>query len=433
MKVTLENGKDNVVNMEIVVPAKDATDAYNRAVSNIAQHINIDGFRRGKAPRAIVEKHVGTERIKMEAIESIAGRMIHQAVEENKLDIVAQPSITSYSFELGQDLVLKVEVETRPEVTLGEYKGLNLKIDDSPIPDDAEQKSIDGLLRQHSTLETVTGRPSNETDTAVIDFDGYVNGEKIVGGEGKNYSLDLGNSNFIPGFAEQIVGKNAGDEFEINVTFPKDYHDEKLKGQAAVFKIKLHEIKERKTPELNDEFAKKVGPFKTVDDLKADVKKYLESQRERTNKQNIENEIFKNVIDSAKVDIPQSMIDREVESLKADYKQRLAYQGVDWDALVKAQGGVDKLDETLKEDAINRIKNSLVIDKIAKVENLKLEAKDVEQKFAQLATMYGMQQQDVLKQIGKSPEMLGSISQQALNDKVRDYLIANNNVEIVSK
>ena len=433
MKVTLKNGKDNVVDMEIVIPAKDATEAYNRAVNNIAQHINIDGFRRGKAPKAIVEKHVGTERIKMEAIESIAGRTIHQAVEENNLDIVAQPSITSYKYELGEDLILNVEVETRPEVTLGEYKGLNLKIDDAPIPEDAEQKSIDGLLRQHSVLETVTGRPSNDTDTAVIDFDGYVNGEKIVGGEGKNYSLDLGNSNFIPGFAEQIVGKNAGDEFEINVTFPKDYHDEKLKGQNAVFKIKLHEIKERKIPELNDEFAKKVGPFKNVDELRADVKKYLESQRERTNKQNTENEIFKNVIDSSKVDIPQSMIDREMESLKADYKQRLAYQGVDWDTLVKAQGGVAKLDETLREDAINRIKNSLVIDKIAKVENLKLEAKDVEQKFAQLATMYGMQQQDVLKEIGKSPEMLGSISQQALNDKVRDYLIANNNVEIISK
>ena len=433
MKVTLKDGKDNIVNLEIVIPAKEAADAYNRAVSNIAQHINIDGFRRGKAPRAIVEKHVGTERIKMEAIENMAGKVIHQAVGENKLDIVAQPSITSYKFELGEDLVLNVEVETRPEVTLGEYKGLNLKVKDSPIPDDAEQKSIDGLLKQHSTLETVTGRPAGATDTAVIDFDGYVNGEKIIGGEGKNYSLDLGNSNFIPGFAEQIVGKNVGEEFEINVTFPKEYHDEKLKGQPAVFKIKLHEIKERKTPELNDEFAKKVGPFKNVEELKADVRKYLESQRERTNKQNTENEILKSVIDAAKVNIPQSMINREMESLKADYKQRLAYQGVDWDTLVKAQGGVDKLDETLREDAVNRIKNSLVIDKIAKVENLKLEAKDVEQKFAQLATMYGMQQQDVLKQIGKSPEMLGSISQQALNDKVRDYLMANNNVEIVSK
>ena len=431
MKVTLKNGKDNVIDLEIVIPAKEAADAYSKAVSKIAQYVNIDGFRKGKAPRPIVEKHVGVERIKMEAIESLAPRMISKAIEENKLDVITHPSITSYDFEGGKDLKVTVQVETRPEVTLGEYKGLNVKVEDAPVAADAEQKSIDNLLNQHASLEVVD-RAASATDTAVIDFDGYANGEKIVGGEGKNYPLDLGNSSFIPGFAEQIVGHSAGEEFEIFVTFPAEYHDEKLKGQPATFKIKVNEVKERKLPELNDEFAQKVGPFKTVEDLKADVKKFLETQRERTVKQNSENEIFKAVITAAKVDIPKSMIDREVESLKADYKQRLAYQGINWDDLVKAQGGVDHLDETLTEDATNRIKNSLVIDKIAKEENIRLEPKDLEQKFAELATMYGMQQQDVLKQLGQSPEMLGSISQQALNDKVRDYLVANNKVEVVA-
>ena len=432
MKVTLKNGKDNVVDLDIVIPAKEAAEAYNRAVNKISQYVNIDGFRKGKAPRAIVEKHVGTERNKVEAIESLMPKTISAAIEENKLDVITQPSITSYDFEVGKDLTVTVKVETRPEVTLGEYKGLNLKVEDSPIAEDAEQKSIDNLLKQHATFELVVDRPASDKDTVVIDFEGYSNGEKIVGGEGKNYSLDLGNSNFIPGFAEQIVGKSVNDEFEINVKFPEEYHDEKLKGQPATFKIKIHEVKERVLPELNDAFAQKVGPFKTVDDLKADVKKYLETQRERTNKQNSENEIFKTVIDAAKVDIPQSMIDREVESLKNDYTQRLAYQGINWDALVKAQGGEDHLLETLKEDATHRIKNSLVIDKIAKTENIKLEQKDIEKKFAELATMYGMQQQDILKQLGHNPEMLGSLSQQALNDKVRDFLVSNNNVELVA-
>ena len=432
MKVTLKNGKDNVVDLDIVIPAKEAAEAYNRAVNKISQYVNIDGFRKGKAPRAIVEKHVGTERIKVEAIESLMPKTISAAIEENKLDVITQPSVTSYDFEVGKDLKLCVEVETRPEVTLGDYKGLNLKVEDSPIAEDAEQKSIDNLLKQHATFELVVDRPASDKDTVVIDFEGYSDGEKIVGGEGKNYSLDLGNSNFIPGFAEQIVGKSVNDEFEINVKFPDEYHDEKLKGQPATFKIKIHEVKERVLPELNDAFAQKVGPFKTVDDLKADVKKYLESQRERTNKQNSENEIFKTVIEASKVDIPQSMIDREVESLKADYTQRLAYQGINWDALVKAQGGEDHLLETLKEDAVNRIKNSLVIDKIAKSENIKLEQKDLEKKFAELAAMYGMQQQDVLKQLGQNPSMLGSLSQQALNDKVRDFLVSNNTVELVA-
>ena len=202
-----------------------------------------------------------------------------------------------------------------------------------------------------------------------------------------------------------------------------------MKGQPATFKIKINEIKEKKLPELNDEFAQKVGPFKTVDELKADIQKYLESQRERTNKQNSENEVFKTVIDSAKVEIPQSMIDREANSLREEYKQRLAAQGINWDALVKSQGE-DQLLKNLNEDALVRIKNSLVIDKIAKEENIKLEQKDIETKFAQLGAAYGLKPQDLIKQIGQNPEVLASISQQAMNDKVRDFLMENNKVEI---
>lgn len=431
MDVTLKKENDNVVMLDITVPAQDAANAYNQAVFRISQHIDIPGFRKGKAPRPIVEKHIGVERIKIEAIENLAPQVISKAITDNNLDVIAQPAIQSYNFETGSDLKMTIKVETRPEVTLGAYKDLNLTVEDSPIAEDAEQKSLDGLLKQHSTLETVSNRAANNSDIAVIDFDGYVNGEKIAGGEGKNYSLDLGNSNFIPGFAEQIVGKNTGDEFEINVTFPEEYHDEKLKGQPAVFKIKLHEIKERKMPELNDEFAQKVGSFKTVDDLKADIRSFLEQQRETQNRQKSENEVFKNIIEASKVDLPESMILREVESLKNDYKQRLAYQGLNWESVVKVEGE-DKLAETLREDAVMRLKNTLVIDKIAKVENIQLEAKDLEQKFAELATAYGIDQKDVIKQIGNSPEVLGSLSQQALNDKVRDYLMSNNKVEIVA-
>lgn len=429
MKVTLEKEKENVVKLDITIPAKDATEAYNKAVQRISQYVNIDGFRKGKAPRAVVERHVGTERIKQEAIESLMPKAINQAVVDNNLDIIAQPYITNYNFNIGEDLTVTAKAELRPEVTLGQYKDLTLEIKDTPIEADAMQKSIDNLLNQHSTQEIVIDRPTKETDIAVIDFDGYANGEKIQGGEAKNYPLDLAHSNFIPGFAEQLVGKNLNDEFEIKVTFPENYHDEKLKGQPATFKIKINEIKEKKLPELNDEFAQKVGPFKTVDELKADIQKYLESQRERTNKQNSENEVFKTVIDSAKVEIPQSMVDREANSLREEYKQRLAAQGINWEALVKSQGE-DQLLKNLNEDALVRIKNSLVIDKIAKEENIKLEQKDIETKFAQLGAAYGLKPQDLIKQIGQNPEVLASISQQAMNDKVRDFLMENNKVEI---
>ena len=429
MKVTLEKEKENVVKLDITIPAKDAVDAYNKAVNTISRYVNIDGFRKGKAPRAVVERHVGTERIKQEAIENLMPKAINQAVVDNNLDLVAQPYITNYNFNIGEDLTVTAKAELRPEVTLGQYKGLTLEVKDSPVEEDAMQKSIDRLLEQHSTQETVIDRPTKETDIAVIDFEGTANGEKIVGGDAKNYPLDLAHSNFIPGFAEQLVGKNLNDEFDIKVNFPEDYHDEKLKGQPATFKIKINEIKEKKLPELNDEFAQKVGNFKTVDDLKADVQQYLESQRERTNKINSENEVFKAVIDGAKVDIPQSMIDREANSLREEYKQRLAAQGIDWDALVKAQGE-DQLLKNLDEDALVRIKNSLVIDKIAKEESIKLEQKDLEAKFAQLGAAYGLKPQDLIKQLGQNPEILASISQQAMNDKVREFLMENNKVEI---
>ena len=429
MKVTLEKEKENVVKLDITIPAKDAVDAYNKAVSTISKYVNIDGFRKGKAPRAVVERHVGTERIKQEAIENLMPKAINQAVVDNNLDLIAQPYITNYNFNIGEDLTVTAKAELRPEVTLGQYKGLTLEVKDSPVEEDAMQKSIDRLLEQHSTQETVIDRPTKDTDIAVIDFEGTANGEKIQGGDAKNYPLDLAHSNFIPGFAEQLVGKNLNDEFDIKVTFPEDYHDEKLKGQPATFKIKINEIKEKKLPELNDEFAQKVGSFKSVDELKADIQNYLNSQRERTNKMNAENEVFKAVIDGAKVDIPQSMVDREANSLKQEYTQRLAAQGINWEALVKAQGE-DQLLKNLSEDALVRIKNSLVIDKIAKDENIKLEQKDLEAKFAQLGAAYGLQPQDLIKQLGQNPELLASISQQAMNDKVKDFLMENNKVEI---
>lgn len=430
MKFTVEKENENVYKLDITIPAKDAARAYDEAVKRIAQYVNVDGFRRGKAPRAVVERQVGTERIKHEAMDAIMPKAIAEAVKENNLDVITQPYITKFDFTVGQDLTVEVKVETRPEVVLGEYKDLEVEVESAKVADDAFDKAMQNILNQYATQELVVDRPAKDTDIAVIDFEGTVNGEKIQGGDAKNYPLDLAHSNFIPGFAEQIAGKNIGDEFDINVTFPEEYHDEKLKGQPAVFKIKLNEIKERKVPELNDEFAQKVGPFKTVDDLKADIQKYLDNQKENTNRVNSENAVFAKVIDAASVEIPQSMIDREAESLTNDYKQRLQAQGLSWESLEKTQGAAS-LTDTIKEDAKVRIKNSLVIDKIAKVENIKLEPQDLQKKFAQLEAAYGMSQADLMKQLGKNPEVFASLSQQALNDKVRDFLMEKNSVKFI--
>lgn len=432
MKVTLEKEQNNVVKLNIEIPAKDASDEYNKAVKKVSAYVNIPGFRKGKAPRNLVEKHVGVDSIKHEALESLLPKAFQDAIVKNELDIVSQPYVESYDFNVGEDLKVVAKVELRPEVTLGEYKNLKVEAEDYTIPDDAFDKALNGLLQQNSTLEVVTDRATKDTDVVVIDFDGSANGEKIQGGAAENYTLDLANSNFIPGFAEQLVGKKLGEEFDISVEFPKEYHEPKLAGQPAVFKIKINEIKEKVLPELNDEFAQKASQFKTVAELKEDIQKYLDSTREKENKKNANNAIFEKVLESVKVDIQDSMIDREAHSLLEEYKQRLAAQGFEWKKAIEAQGEETVL-ASLKEEALVRIKNSLVIDKIAKEENIKVVPEDLDKKLQELGAAYHMNRGDLMKQIGQNPEILNSLSQQALNEKVNQFLDANNTVEFKAK
>lgn len=428
MKVSLENENENMIKLDITIPAQEAIDAYNQAAKTISLYVNIDGFRKGKAPRAVVERHVGVEKIKLEALEKLLPKVLNKAIIENKLDVITQPRITSYNFNIGEDLKIVAQAELRPEVTLSQYKDLTVQVQDAVISADASDKAIESLLNRYSTLQLVTNRAVNASDTVIIDFEGFANGVKIKGGESKNYALDLEHSNFITGFAEQIVGHNLNEEFDINVTFPEDYHDETLKGSPAVFKIKIHEIKERITPELNDEFAQKTGNFNTVDELKADVQKYLEKQREQTNKKNFENELFKTIVDASSVDISQNMIDREAAVLTEDYKKRLEAQGLTWEKIIKAQGE-EEVATNIKKDAAVRIKNSLVIDKIAKEENLKLNPSDMEKQIYELSAVYGINPKEFIKKFAKSKEFFALISQHAMNDKVKSFLAANNKVE----
>ncbi len=429
METTLTNVKDNLVKITFTIPAAEATSAYNTAASKISQYINVDGFRKGKAPRAVVERHVGVDRIREEALESLLPKYIGQAIYDNKLDVITQPAVTDYKFESGKDVEVTFQVETRPEVKLGAFKDLDVKVEIPAKDDNAFDKALNGFLAQHASYELVLDRPSSATDTVVFDFDGTCNGEAIQGGSAKSYTLDLGNSNFIPGFAEQLVGHNIKDEFDIQVTFPEDYHDEKLKGQPATFAIKLNEIKQKVLPELTDDFVKSASKFQTVDELKADINDYIEKQRENIKKMNAENAVFKAVIDDSSVEIPQSMIDREVSSLKEEYRQRMAYQGIDWDNFVKSQG--DDFESSLIEDASARIKNSLIIDKISKEADVKVEQNDFQEKLGQMAGLYGVGPQELLKQFGQNPEFISSISQQIVNDKVREFLFANNKIEYV--
>ncbi|MDO5307008.1 MAG: trigger factor [bacterium] len=427
MNTKIEKLPENIVKVDIEIPAQEAVKYYNEAAKRFAQYVNIPGFRKGKAPRNIVEQHVGEERIKQEALERALPQIFSEVIRENKFDLVTQPNVESYDFKVGEDLKITAKLELRPEVTLGEYKNLKVDVEEYKTPEDAMQKSIDGLLSQHATEVVVTDRKTKADDVIVFDFEGYVNGEKIEHGDAKNYRLDLANSSFIPGFAEQLVDKTLGEEFEINVTFPKEYHEEKLAGQPAVFKCKINEIKTKVLPELNDEFVQKVGPFKTVDELKEDIQKYLDSQKEDANRTRSEKAIFEKVVENAKVDIQPTMIDRETDMLIEEYKQKLQMQGFTWEQALQAQS-YDEIRNGLREDAQVRVKNSLIIDAIAKAENINVEQADFTSKLVELSRMYQMDTKALVGQLSQTPGAINALSQQALNEKVTQFLADNNTV-----
>ena len=429
MKTTIEKQPENIVKVDIEIPAKDAVSYYNNAAKRLAQYVNIPGFRKGKAPRNIVEQNIGEDRIKHEALESALPRIFSEVIKENDFDVVAQPYVESYDYKVGEDLKIVAKIELRPEVSLGQYKGLTIEVEEYKTPEDAMQKSIDGLLEQHATNIVVTDRKTVSTDTIVFDFEGFSNGEKIEHGDAKNYTLDLAHSSFIPGFAEQLVDRTLGEEFEINVIFPEEYHEKKLAGKPAVFRCKINEIKSRVLPELTDEFVQKVGPFKTVEDLKADIQKYLDSQKADIDRVNSEKAIFEKVTSDAKVDIQQSMIDREADQLAEEYKQKLSMQGFTWEQALEAQG-YENIMNSLKEDAAVRVKNSLVIDKIAKEENIIVSQEEFGAKLSELSKMYQIDPNTMIKQLSQTPGVFNAISHQALNEKVTKFLADNNTVKL---
>lgn len=432
MKTTIEKLENNVVKLEITIDAESAQKEYDKACKRLAQRVNIPGFRKGKAPKVILEKNIGSESIKHDVLDYILPEAFSSAIKENDLNILTQPQVESYNFELGKDVVVTAKVELFPEVKFEQYKDMEVEVEEFKTAENAMEKEIDELLEKFTKLETVEGRAATENDVVMFDFEGFVDGEPIKGGSAKNYMLDLANSNFIPGYAEQLVGHKAGEEFTIDVTFPENYHDEKLNGKPAQFKIKINEVKEKIKPELNDELASKVGNFKTVAELKEDIQKYLDNTAKVENDKRCAAKLFETIVANMKVDVQPSMIEREKEVLVADFKQKVAQTGASWDDVIK-NDGIEKVDAELKEEALNRIKNSLMMSEIAKLENIKITGEDLEQKVSELATMYQTDKGTIFKEISKNSSLIQSLSQQALNQKVTKFLLDNNKIKFVAE
>lgn len=432
MKVEVEQKDQFTAKIHLEIPSEQATQEYNKAWRRLGQRLNIPGFRRGKAPRAMVEKTVGVDRIKQEAMDRLLPHAFADAISENQLDIVAPPQIENFKFDLSEGIHVDASVEIRPEAKLPKLEGFKVEVEAFKTPSDAMDQELEAIVSRMTTLEPVIDRAVGKEDIVNIDFNGFVDGEAIKGGSARNYRLDIGQSNFIEGFADQIVGHKLSEEFSINVTFPKDYHDKALAGKDAEFKIKINEINEKVTPELNDELAKKLGEYDSLDALKKHIDEVLKDNEAQENDFRKQKAIVENLIENSKVEIPDSMINRETNLLRQEMQERFKSQGINWDQFVKTDAGKDA-DSNLRGEAIKRIKTSLVFGAVAKQEDITVSDEEFSAQVKELAEMRGVDEKNIMRHLGNNVAAAQALSDQVLSQKVVDFLIERTEFKVVDE
>lgn len=401
MSLQVEKLEKNMAKLTIEVSADDLEKALQSAYNRQKSKISIPGFRKGKVPRQMVEKMYGAEIFYDDAANALLPKAYSEAYEESGLDIVSQPKIDIVQIEKGKPFIFTAEVATKPEVTLGEYKGL--KVD--KISNRVTQKEIDAKVQEEAEKNartiTVEDRPVQDGDEVILDFEGFVDGEAFEGGKGENYPLTIGSGSFIPGFEEQLIGVESGKETEVNVTFPEDYHAENLKGKAAVFKCTIHEIKAKELPEIDDEFAAEVSEFDTLEEYKADIKAKIKEQKEKEGKSKQEDQAVEQAIANASMEIPDAMIDTQARQMLDDFAQRMRQQGLTIEQYYQFTGSTEeKMMEELKPQAVKRIETRLVLEAIAKAENIEISDEKLDEEIAKMAEAYQMEADKLKEYMG---------------------------------
>ncbi|MBR5273017.1 MAG: trigger factor [Clostridia bacterium] len=387
---SVKNLETNVYELTVEISAEKFNDAVNKAYLKEKGKIAIPGFRKGKAPKSFIEKVYGEGVFFETALDSIYPEEVESAIAESKLDVVAAPydaEVQNMSKEEGVTITLKVTV--KPEVEVGEYKGIELTKKSTVVTDEEINREIDQYKERAATYEEVEGRPAADGDMAVIDFEGFVDGVAFEGGKAENHNLTLGSHSFIDTFEEQIVGHNVGDEFDVNVTFPEEYHAEELKGKPAVFKVKLNELKQKVYPELDDEFAMDVSEFDTFDAFKADLVKKIEDRKEKAAEADLENQIAEKLAEGLKAEIPEVMFEMKVDEFVRDMDMRLQGQGLNLEMYMQYTGmDIDALKTTFRVQAETAVKVKLALDKIAEVENIVVSQEAIDAEYATIADAY---------------------------------------------
>ena len=423
MKCKVEKTKNaNEVKIELTVEAQKFEEAIKKVYFQSAKYFNIPGFRKGKAPMQIVEKYYGKEIFYEDAFNEVAQEALEEAIKENKLEVVSRPDIEVTQIEKGKDLIFTAVMQTKPEANLGKYKGIEIKKIEYNVSDKDIEHELGHMQEHNARLISIEDRPVETGDIATIDFEGFVDGKAFEGGKAEGHELEIGSNTFIPGFEDQVIGMNIDEEKEIKVKFPDEYFSKDLAGKEAMFKVKVHEIKKKELPELDDEFAKDVSEFDTLKELKADIKSKQEKQNEEKAKYETQDAVIKELCKDVKVDIPSGMIDLEIDNMLRDFEQRLSYQGLNLEQYLKMVGRTEEeMRKEYEPQAIEAIKSRLVLEAIIKAEKIEASEEEVNAKMEEMAKNYGKK----VEELSKNENLKNYLEEGIKSEKALEFIVKN--------
>lgn len=424
MKVKVENveNKANEVKIEFTVEAEKFNEAIQNVYKKNAKYFNIPGFRKGKAPFKMVEKAYGIQIFYEDAFNEIAGEVYSKGLEDNKIEAVSKPEIDIVQIEAGKDLIFTAVVQTKPEVKLGKYKGIEIKKVEYNVSDEDIEHELSHVAEHNARLVSVEDKPVEKGNITIIDFEGFTDGKAFEGGKAENYELEIGSGRFIPGFEDQIIGMKIDEEKDINVKFPEDYPSKDLAGKDATFKIKLHEIKKKELPEINDEFAKDASEFDTLEEWKESIKEKQEKENSSKAKFEMEEEAIAEVCKNATVDIPSGMIETQIDNMEQDIASRLSYQGMNLDQYLQMIGKTKKeFRDEYKEEAEKQVKTNLVLEAIMKDAKIEVTKEEIDAKVKEMAEMYGQKEEEVKN----NAQLLRYVEETLKTEKTIHYIVDN--------
>ncbi len=423
MSLQVENLEHNMVKVTIEVDAAKLDDAIKQAFNKKKGQFNIPGFRKGKVPFQLIAKEYGVEIFYEDAANILIPDAYAEAMKDSDLEIVSRPQIDVVQLEKGKDFIFTAELAVKPEVTLGEYKGIEVPKTRVMVKKEEVEAELKKTQEQNAREITIEDRPVKDGDILTIDYSGSVDGVKFEGGTAQDQTLVIGSGAFIPGFEEQLIGKELNEETEINVTFPEEYHAPDLAGKEAVFEVKIKGIKEKELPELDDEFASEVSEFETLDEYKADVKEKIRARKKEEAKTERENKIVDAAVEASEMDIPEAMIEEQIQQMTEEFAQRLSYQGLSLEQYLQFTGtDAQKFADDMKPQALKRIQTRLVLEAIVKAENIEATEEDFKAELDKMASMYQMESEQLEKMIqgAQKEQMLSDIAVQ----KAVDFLVA---------